>query len=167
VGGTSALLVVLSSEHLRLPPSGFALLLLAIGAGALVGPFILNAVTQNPSEMRLVFFPYLVRGAGDILIALLTPIPLALLLLFIYGISTSTGMITYNSFMQANIPDRVRGRTYTLFDLSWSVMEIASLGLAGWLNDNLGVQVVYYLGGSLLIIAGQLGLGLLSKPAAE
>lgn len=39
VGATSALLVVLAQEHYQLPPGGFGSFILAIGVGALLGPF--------------------------------------------------------------------------------------------------------------------------------
>ncbi|MGI8586326.1 MAG: MFS transporter [Chloroflexia bacterium] len=60
--------------------------------------------------------------------------------------------------MQASVPERMRGRVYTLFDLTWSALEITSLGVAGWLNDQFGVQLVYVLGGAVLLSAGVLGL---------
>jgi hypothetical protein len=41
-GAASALLVVLARDHLALPPSGFGLLLGAIGVGAVLGPFLLS-----------------------------------------------------------------------------------------------------------------------------
>src|SRR5205823_4392525 len=59
-GGTSALLVVLASRHLRLPPAGFSWLLLAIGIGALVGPYLLPR--RFGPDPRLVFWPYVWRG---------------------------------------------------------------------------------------------------------
>jgi MFS family permease len=72
-------------------------------------------------------------------------------------------MVVYNSQMQVAIPDRVKGRVFTLMDMTWSVMEIASIGLAGLLVDGWGVQTVYYLGGGVLIVAGLAGLMLLSR----
>ena len=104
VGGTSALLIVLSEKHLQLPPAGFSTLLIAIGAGALLGPLLLGLFTQNYKDVRLLFVPYLIRGVGDILIAWSASFPLALLLLFVYGLNTSTGMVVYNSQMQVAIP---------------------------------------------------------------
>ena len=163
VGGTSALLVVLSEQHLRLAPVGFSTLLLAIGVGALLGPFLLGLVTQNYKDMRLLFMPYLLRGIGDILIALVASFPFALFLLFVYGLNTSTGMVVYNSIMQVSIPDQVKGRVFTLMDMIWSVMEIASIGFAGLMADALGIRFVYYFGGTLLIAAGFLGLVLLGR----
>lgn len=62
VGGTSVLMVVLSEQHLRLAPAGFSTLLLAIGVGALLGPFLLGLVTQNYQNLRLLFVPYVIRG---------------------------------------------------------------------------------------------------------
>ena len=161
VGGTSALLVVLSERHLQLPPAGFSTLLIAIGAGALVGPFLLGLFTQNYKDTRLLFLPYVVRGVGDLLIAYFTSFPVALILLFVYGLGTSTGMVLYNSMMQVAIPDRMKGRVFTLMDVAWSVMEIASIGFAGLLADAVGIRAVYYLGGVLLLVAGLAGLILL------
>ena len=57
----------------------------------------------------------------------------------------------------------MKGRVFTLMDMAWSVMEIASIGLAGLLVDALGIRPVYYLGGGLLIVAGLAGLILLSR----
>jgi len=34
-----------------------------------------------------------------------------------YGVGTSTGMIAYQSTLQAEVPDRLRGRTFALFDV--------------------------------------------------
>jgi MFS family permease len=158
VGGTSALLVVLSEQHLKLAPAGFSTLLLVIGVGALLGPFFLGAVTQDYKNMKLLFVPYVIRGIGDILIALVASYPFALFLLFVYGLNTSTGMVIYNSIMQSAVPDQVKGRVFTFMDMSWSMMEILSIGLAGFLADTIGIRPVYYLGGSLLIFAGILGL---------
>ncbi|HEY8742617.1 MAG TPA: MFS transporter [Chloroflexota bacterium] len=167
-GGTSALLVVLASRHLHLPPAGFSWLLLAIGAGALVGPFLLPR--RLGADPRLVFWPYVWRGLGDILLALLTPFPIALFLLFTYGLGTSTGAVTYSTMVQQRIPDRLRGRVFATLDVVWATGDIASIGLAGLLVDRTGIVAVYLGGGALLMLAGALGLllpGTRVAPAAQ
>jgi len=161
VGATGALLVVLAERHLQLPPEGFAWLLLAIGVGALLGPIFLGSFTQNYRNIRLLFVPYIIRGIGDILIAVVTPLPLAMLILFVYGLNTSTGMVIYNSLMQSQVPEQVRGRVFTLMDVVWNLMRLISLGIGGILVDFWGVQTVYYIGGTLLLGAGVFGLLLL------
>lgn len=155
-GGTSALLVVLAGRHLHLPAADFAWLLLAIGDGALIGPFLLpRAVGAEP---RLIFWPNVWRGLGNVLLALLTPFPVALFLLFTYGLGTSTGAVTYSTVVQRRIPDRVRGRVFATLDVVWASGEIASIGLAGVLVDHVGIVALYLGGGTLLMLAGVLGL---------
>jgi MFS family permease len=51
-GATSALLVVLAGDHLDLPPSGYGLLLSAIGVGAVLGPFLLTHLVNDPDVPR-------------------------------------------------------------------------------------------------------------------
>ncbi len=159
VGATSALLVVLAQEHYRLPPGGFGSFILAIGVGALVGPFLLGALTRgsagHPSWM---FIPYIIRGIGDVLLAVFTLTPLAWVLLFVYGLNTSSGTVLFQTWVQRLVPDRMRGRVFTWLDVVWNVMKVLSLGIGGWLAQTVGINAVYYLGGVLLSIAGVYGV---------
>lgn len=73
-----------------------------------------------------------------------------------YGIGSSTGMVTYNSLLQAHIPSQMRGRVFAGFDMIWR--RLASLALGGLAADTLGIQAVYLAGGVLLLFAGTAGL---------
>lgn len=167
VGATSAMLVVLAERHLRLPPSGFAWLIGAIGVGALLGPFIPNALARDYRDARWLFVPYIVRGIGDVLLAVFTPLPIALLLLFVYGLNTSIGIVVLNSTLQSAIPEAMRGRVFTLLDVTWNSMRLVSLVLGGLVVDTHGVQPLFWGGGTLLITAGLLGLRLLPSPSTH
>ncbi len=161
-GATSALLVVLATTHLHLAAQGFGWLLAAIGVGALLGPFLSNRLTGGRYlDVRLLFVPYLIRGVGDIALGLVVGLPWALAILFVYGLNTSTGAVASTSILQTVIPDQVRGRVFTLLDVTWAAMRLLSLGLGGLLADRLGISAVYLIGGALLTLAGALGLGLL------
>jgi predicted MFS family arabinose efflux permease len=161
VGATGAMLVVLAERHLQLPPAGFAWLIGAIGAGALVGPLIPNILATDDRDARWLFVPYVIRGVGDVLLAIVTPLPVALLLLFVYGLNTSTGMVVFSSTVQGAVPDAVRGRVFTLLDMSWSALRLLSLAAGGLLVDVVGIRPLFWLGGALLALAGLLGLALL------
>jgi len=163
VGATSALLVVLSEKHLNQSPAGFAWLLLAIGAGALLGPIIFGSFTQDYRKVQYLFMPYVLRGIGDILLAFVTALPVALLILFIYGLNTSTGMVVYNSILQSEVKEEIRGRVFTLLDMVWNLMRLISLALGGALVEQVGIEAVYFSGGGLLTVAGILGLILLKS----
>ncbi len=162
-GATSAMLVVLAERHLGLEPEGFAWLIGAIGAGALVGPLIPNTLAPDYRNARWLFVPYVIRGVGDVLLAVFTPLPVALAILFVYGLNTSTGIVVFNSTVQGTVPDRVRGRVFTLLDVTWNAMRLLSLGLGGLLVDAVGIQALFWAGGGLLALAGFLGLVLLGK----
>lgn len=158
VGATSALLVVLAEEHYKLPPGGFGYFILAIGVGALLGPFLLGLFVRDYTHPRWLFGPYVVRGIGDVLMAITTLVPFAWLLLVIYGINTSSGMVVYQTWVQRQVPDAVRGRVFTWLDVVWNVMKVISLGVGGYLAQRVGIEAVYYLGGSLLVLSGLVGL---------
>lgn len=160
-GATSALLIVLAEQHLGLNPAGFAWLIGAIGLGALIGPLIPNALATDYRDARWLFVPFVVRGVGDVLLAVFTPLPVALLILFVYGLNTSTGMVVFSSTLQGAVPDRVRGRVFTLLDVVWNAMRLLSLAGGAVLVDVIGIQAVFWIGGALLALAGVLGLALL------
>jgi predicted MFS family arabinose efflux permease len=157
------MLVVLSERHLSLPPGGFAWLIGAIGFGALLGPLIPNALARDYRDARWLFVPYVIRGVGDVLLAVFTPLPIALGLLFVYGLNTSTGMVVFNSTAQGAVPDRVRGRVFTLLDVTWNAMRLVSLAFGGIVVDAVGIEALFWGGGALLALTGVVGLVLLGK----
>lgn len=161
VGATGAMLVILSEQHLGLAPSGFAWLIGAIGVGALIGPLIPNTFASDYRNARWLFVPYIFRGIGDLLIAIFTPLPVALVILFVYGLNTSTGVVTFNSTIQGAVPEGVRGRVFTLLDMTWNAMRLLSLALGALMVDAVGIQPVFWVGGALLALSGLLGLWLL------
>ncbi len=162
-GATGAMLVVLAERHLGLPPAGFAWLIGAIGFGALLGPLIPNTLARDYRDARWLFVPYIVRGIGDILLAIFTPLPIGLVVLFIYGLNTSTGVVVFNSTVQGAVPDTVRGRVFTLLDVTWSAMRLISLAIGGFVADVLGIQLLFWSSGLLLALAGLLGVWLLGR----
>ncbi|CAM3755683.1 MFS transporter [Kibdelosporangium persicum] len=157
-GATSALLVVLAELHLGAGPGGFGLLLGAIGVGAAFGPFLLTRLTSNPRQPTLLFGPYLLRGLVDLILAATRNLPTAMGALALYGVGTSTGMVTYNSLLQAEVAEHQRGRVFAGFDMLWQSGRLASIALGGLAADAFGIQAVYILGGILLLIAGTIGL---------
>jgi MFS family permease len=157
-GATSALLVVLAERHLGVGADGFGLLIGAIGVGAALGPLLLARLSSNPRRPGLVFGPLLLRGAVDFILAAFTSMGVAVAALAAYGVGTSTGAVTFNSLLQAETPAEQRGRVFAGFDALWQAGRLVSLGLGGVLADALGVRVVYYLGGALLLLAGTGGL---------
>lgn len=171
-GATSALLVVLAQQHFHASASRFGVLLGAIGIGAGFGPLLLQRFVSDVRRPGLLYGPYLLRGLVDLILAGFSVFAIGATALVLYGVGTSTGSVTYNSVLQATVPDRLRGRVFAFYDTLWQAGRLASIGIGGVLADALGIRAVYLLGGLLLIAAGAWGwrlspaeLGLV--PAAE
>ncbi len=162
-GATSALLVVLAEDRLG-GGEGFGVLVAAIGAGAALGPLLLLRRIKNPRRPLFVFGPYAVRGIVDLVLAAVTALPLAAAALVVYGLSTSTGAVTFSSLVQSRVPEHLRGRAFAGFDVLWQTGRMISLLGGGLLADAVGIQAVYLLGGLLLLAAA--GVGALGSRSA-
>ncbi len=157
-GATSALLVVLAGRRLHVTGTGYGLLLAAIGVGAFTGPLLATRLSVHAHRPGLVFGAFGLRGLVDLALATVTALPAALGALAFYGLGTSTGNVTFSSVIQSHVPDGLRGRVFSAFDLIWQSMRLASLLLGGALADTLGIRAVYYTGGALLLAAALTGL---------
>ena len=155
-GATSALLVVLAQDRLG-GGEGFGLLVASIGAGAALGPLLLLRKIKDPRRPLFVFGPYAVRGVVDLVLAVVTTAPLAAGALVFYGLSTSTGNVTFSSLVQSCVPEDLRGRAFAGFDVLWQTGRMLSLLGGGLLADAVGIQAVYLLGGLLLLAAAAVG----------
>lgn len=157
-GATSALLVLYAREALGVSGSGYGLLLSAIGVGAALGPLALLRFLRSPRRAVFVFGPFGVRGVVDLVLAGTGRLPVAAGALVAYGMSTSTGAVTFSSMLQAETPDDVRGRVFASMDVIWQTGRLLSLALGALLADTVGVRAVYVLGGLLLLCAASFGL---------
>lgn len=157
-GATGALLVVLARDQLALPPSGYGSLLGAIGVGAVLGPLVLTRLVTDPRRPLFVFGPYVLRGVVDLVLAVATGLPVALLALAAYGLGTSSGAVTFTSLLQSHTPPHLRGRVFAGFDVLWQLGRLVSLLLGGVLAAEVGIQAVYLLGGALLLCAAAVGM---------
>jgi MFS family permease len=155
-GATSALLVVLAQDRLG-GGEGFGVLVAAIGAGAALGPLLLLRRIKDPRRPLFVFGPYAVRGLVDLVLAVVTTVPLAAGALLFYGLSTSTGNVTFSSLVQSRVPGDLRGRAFAGFDMLWQTGRLLSLLGGGLLADAVGIRAVYLLGGLLLLAAAAVG----------
>jgi MFS family permease len=156
-GATSALLVLLAARRLDAGGGRYGLMLAGIGVGAFCGPLLLTRLGTRARQPRLVFAAFGLRGVIDLVLASVTALPAALAALAFYGMGTSTGNVTFSSVIQSHVPEQLRGRVFSAFDLIWQAMRLASLLLGGLLADAYGIRAVFYVGGVLLLAAALTG----------
>ena len=85
------------------------------------------------------------------------------LLLGVYGFNTSSGIVTYQTMVQREVPAKVRGRAFALLDIVWQSGRLASIAVGAGLAASIGIRALFVLGGALLILSGFLGLISLSS----
>lgn len=156
-GATSGLLVVLADRWLDVGPSGFGLLLGAIGAGAALGPLLFRG-SIRPGDKRWLFGPFAVRSGVDLTLAAVANPVVAGGALVAYGMSTSTGMIAYQSTLQTAVGPEVRGRAFAFYDVVWNTARLVSLAVGGIVAELADVRVVYLASALLLAAAAAIGL---------
>ena len=176
VGATSALLVVLARQGYGLSPTGYGLWLGAIGAGALAGPLLVTSLARVAAR-TVVSAAYAIRGAGDVLLSVLPSGAAAGAVLAVYGVNTSSGMVSFQRLVQEGVDPELRGRAFALLDGVWQSGRLASIAAGGFAASAFGVRPLYAAGGALLVVAaligaiglprGEFGPALQTTPAAE
>ena len=171
---------VYSSVVLNAGPSGFGLMLTALGMGLAIGVLGLTTLQRRLSRLRI--FPVAVLGAGAFMFAASSMSSLTLTLAFIGGMGVCAGAVYVLGFtiLQENVEDELRGRIFaTLYTLSRLCLLI-SLALAPLLagvldrlsNDIIGgkisllgatvslpgVRLTLWIGASIILVAGVLAL---------
>jgi len=156
-GATGGLLVVLAERWIGVGPGGFGILLAAIGVGAILGPTLLRRFVRV-GDRRWLFGPFAARGAVDLTLAAVGNPLVAGSALVVYGMSTSTGMVAYQSTLQTIVPREARGRAFAFYDVLWNAARLLSLAAGGVMAELADVRLVYVAGGLLLLTAAAVGL---------
>lgn len=156
VGATSALLVVLARQGYGLSPTGYGLWLAAIGAGALAGPLLVTTLARVAAR-TVVSAAYAIRGAGDVLLSVLPSGAAAAAVLALYGVNTSSGMVSFQRLVQEGVEPEIRGRAFALLDAVWQSGRLVSIAAGGFAAAAFGVRPLYALGGALLVVAALVG----------
>lgn len=162
-GATGGLLVVLAETWIGVGPSGFGVLLAAIGVGAALGPAVVRRLVRA-GDRRWLFGPFAVRGGVDLTLAAVANPVVAGSALVVYGMSTSTGMIAYQSTLQTLVPSDTRGRVFAFYDVLWNSSRLLSLLAGGVVTELLDVRIVYVASALLLFGAAAIGLTIRLEP---
>ena len=72
--------------------------------------------------------------------------------------STSTGMVAYQSTLQTLVPAETRGRAFAFYDVLWNSARLLSLAVGGVLAEVVDVRAVYVVSAVLLFAAAAIGL---------
>ncbi|MGE5465011.1 MAG: MFS transporter [Syntrophothermus sp.] len=123
----------------------------AQGVGALVAAFMAASMpNSNKNKMLLLgqiafIFPIITLG-------LVTKVNVALLLLVLIGWGTVTQLVMMNTIVQTDVPDRLRGRVFSVY--FWALQGVAPFGsiVIGWTAQNWSVPAAATFSGTTCLL---------------
>jgi sugar phosphate permease len=121
--------------------------------------------SSGPLTSVWLFGPYAARGVVDLTLAGVASPAVAGGALIVYGMSTATGMVAYQSTLQSLVPVETRGRAFAVYDVLWNGARLVSLAAGGLLAETTDVRFVYVLSAVLLFIAAAVGLTTVLAPS--
>lgn len=130
----------------------------SIGAGNLIGGFIIGLIGARLALGRMVIIGYVVTGAMVALLPFSGNLPLALGIAFGTGVGNLAFVIPSQTLFQRRTPPELMGRVLGLrFSVVFGAMTLA-MGLGGVLGEAFGAGPVITAFGLLTVAAGLAGL---------
>jgi MFS family permease len=112
-----ALLPLVASRLLRLGPSGYGLLLAALGVGAVAGAFALPRIRARLSASQVVLAAGLVYAAAMLVVALVRVPAVVAAALVPAGVAWLAVLASLNAAMQLTLPNWVRARALSIYQV--------------------------------------------------
>ncbi|HYL39805.1 MAG TPA: MFS transporter, partial [Candidatus Binatus sp.] len=130
----------------------------AIGAGNLVGGFVIGLIGSRLALGKAVIVGYVVTGTAVAGLAVSGNLPLAVGLAFGTGVGNLAFVIPSQTLFQRRVPMALMGRVLSLrYTIVFGSMTLA-MGVGGVLGEAFGAAVVIGAFGILTVVAGLAGL---------
>lgn len=154
LGSSAAVLMpVFAVEVFGVGAGRLGALMGAIGAGALVGAFVLAGRRDPVGLERVIAVAGIGTGLALLLFALTPVFGLALVLLAGIGFCMTSVMASSNTFIQLAVPDGLRGRVMSLFSIALHGMVPLGNLAVGAVADLAGATWAVAVNGLLLMLA--------------
>ena len=135
-----ALLPVLARDAYQLGAQGYGLLLGAFGIGGLAGVFLMPTVRSRLSLPRIVVASTAVFAVVTAVLALAAPLQLTLIALLIGGAVWMIGATLMYAALQDTLPDWVRARGLSIYNLVYFTAMAGGSALWGALTAPVGTR---------------------------
>ena len=138
------LLPIYATDILDVGPEGLGNMYAAGGIGAFAIVAIAAALSKSPHKGLFLTIGAVVFGISIILFAYSTNYYWSLLMLFVGGAASTFYMVLVQTTLQALVPDNIRGRVFSIYSLTWSLLPLGALqaGLvADWINPEFAIAL--------------------------
>ena len=118
---------------------------------------IMAGIFDRMREGQWISLSWIGMGILTMIYAMLTSIPLAMVVIALSGFANAPSAIGGRLILQRNTPREMRGRVNSAYFVARDVVFLAGMGLAG-LADFIDVRVMFLISGIILLVGGLLVL---------
>ena len=151
------LLPIFATDVLNVGPEGLGEMHSVAGVGAIGMALVAAAMSKSRNKGLWLVGGAVIFGASVVVFAMSTNYLLSLGMLFIGGAATTFYMVMVQTSLQALVPDQLRGRVFSIFSLTWSMLPLGGLQ-AGFVADWVSPQFAVGLGGGVVAVVAVLML---------
>ena len=145
------LLPIFATDILNVGPEGLGEMHAVGGVGAIVMALVAAAMSKSRNKGLWLVGGAVLFGMTNVLFALSTNYALSLAVLFVGGAAATFYMVMVQTSLQALVPDHLRGRVFSIYSLTWSLLPLGGLQ-AGLVADLVSPQFAVALGGVVVAV---------------
>jgi hypothetical protein len=124
LGGITVLSVVVFKQEFQEGVASYGRILGAGGVGVIAGTLTVGWLENRLSKPNIVSLSFAVAGVACLLGAIHVTGPAILLVGFALGLTYPWTKVPSDTLVQESIPDRFRGRVFTLYDIAFSLPRV-------------------------------------------
>jgi MFS family permease len=147
--GIWALLPVVARDHLHTGASGYGLLLSAFGVGSVLGALFIPSLRRRFPIDRTVTICLLLFAASVFAMGFMRLLPFAMAAMFTAGLFWIVVAVNHNVSIQQCSPDWIRGRTISIYLMTFQGSLALGSWISGWIADAAGIRTAVLLSGLL------------------
>jgi MFS family permease len=130
LGLVTVLSLVVFKERFKEGVGSYGNIIAAGGAGVLVGTLTVGWLEPRVPKPRIVSLAFGLAGVTCLAVAPAITGPTILLVSFVLGLTFAWRKIPADTMVQESIPNRFRGRVFTLYDLLYSMARVVAAAVA-------------------------------------
>jgi MFS family permease/heme-degrading monooxygenase HmoA len=146
-----ALLPVVASRRLGLGPSGYGVLLGALGTGAVLGAVALPRLQRLPSSAWMIGGASLLYAGALLVTALVTSTAAVLPVLVAAGMAWLVILVHVNASMQLLLPGWVRARGLAIYQITFMGAQAVPAAIWGGLAEGIGIGPALVVAAAVLV----------------
>jgi MFS family permease len=152
LGFINVLGIVYVKEVLSVGAEQFGFLASSQSLGSFLAALFINSLIQKMKRSTLLSVGIMAVGCAILLLGLCESMLIAVISLFFAGMGMIIISILVTTIVQQESPKEKRGRAIGALMTVINSSLIISMGLAGYLGDLIGVQVVFFMVGTVVLI---------------